>query len=208
MEQAVAARTDVGRGRWQLLALIGLFLLPPVGAWFAWNYLSSHGVSETTNNGVLIQPARPVALGRLDFDPSGGADLLKGRWVMVMFTGSECGRDCREWLYLSRQVRLSVNKDMPRVRRLLVVQGGDPAGLARALSEDHPDLLVAGVPPGGIDLLHAFDGPDFGRSGVELFLVDPLGNLMMYHRLGKDRGVTGKRLLRDLQKLLKVSQVG
>ena len=37
-----------------------------------------------------------------------------------------------------------------------------------------------------------------------LFIVDPLGNLMMRH----DAGVTTKDLLSDLKKLLKLSHIG
>lgn len=200
--------TNTNTGRRQLLLLIGLFLLPPIAAWLAWSYFDTHGVSSTTNKGVLIKPPRPVDLGALSFVTPGAPETIKGRWVMVMFTGAECGQPCQQWLYLSRQVRLSVNKDMPRVRRVLVVQGGNPVVLHEALAEDHPDLLVASTDPGAEAALAAFDGPDFGRSGEQLFLVDPLGNLMMYHVLGGERALTGKRLLRDLQKLLKVSQVG
>ncbi len=200
--------THTNTGRRQLLFLIGLFLLPPIGAWLAWNYLSTHGVSGTTNKGVLVQPARPVDLASLEFVPPESSDQVKGRWVMVMFTGVECGQRCQQWLYLSRQVRLSVNKDMPRVRRLLVVQGGDATALHEALAGEHPDLLVATAGSTGGAVLASFEGPGFGREGGQLFLVDPLGNLMMYHGLGGDRRMTGKRLLRDLQKLLKVSQVG
>ena len=50
----------------------------------------------------------------------------------------------------------------------------------------------------------AFTGPGFAAAGAQFFLVDPLGNLMMFY----DMEVAAKGVMRDLQKLLKVSQIG
>ncbi len=196
------------RGRRQLLMLIGLFLLPPLAAWLAWQYLSTHGVSATTNNGTLVTPPRPVDLARLDYPAGQDADALRGRWVFVVFAGAECDSRCRRQLFLTRQVRIGVNKDMPRVRRLLVVRGGDAAALAAGLAGEHPDLTVAAAAPADARLA-PFRGEGFDDRGGQFFLVDPLGNLMMYYALdGDDAARQGKGLLRDLQKLLKVSQIG
>ncbi|MGB5671107.1 MAG: hypothetical protein WBM71_11195, partial [Sedimenticolaceae bacterium] len=53
-------------------------------------------------------------------------------------------------------------------------------------------------------LLQVFSGTGFAPKGGQLFLVDPLGNLMMYYNLE----VPAKGMMRDLQKLLKISQIG
>jgi len=195
------------RGRRQLLMIVGLFLLPPLAAWLAWQYLSSHGVTATTNNGELISPARPVDLSRLDYADGQSFGDLKGRWVFVVFSGAACDALCERQLYLTRQVRIGVNKDLPRVRRLLVVRGGEALAMRKALEPAHPDLVVAGG--GDTALLSAFRGEGFAPDGSRFFLVDPLGNLMMFYTLDEHNGVVqGKGMLKDLQKLLKVSQIG
>ena len=53
-------------------------------------------------------------------------------------------------------------------------------------------------------MLVLFRGDGFGTEGMQYFLVDPLGNLMMYY----DVDVPAKGMIKDLQKLLKVSQIG
>ena len=185
------------KGRRQLMLLIGLFLLPPIAAWLAWQYLGEHGVSATTNAGTLISPARPLQLDGLP-----AAQQLRGRWLYVVFAHQGCDERCQEQLYLTRQVRIAVNKDTPRVKRLLLLDAAPDAALQEKLNQEHPDLLVAA----NIDeaLRASFRGEAFGSSGEQFFLVDPLGNLMMFY----PAQTNPKGILRDLQKLLKISQVG
>jgi len=193
-----------GRGRRQLIMMISLFLLPPIAAWIAWQYLGEHGVSGTTNNGTLISPARPLTFQGL-VGPDGASlalSELRGRWLYVVYGKDTCGQACQQQLYVTRQARVAVNKDIPRVRRLLVLDDPADRALMVKLAEEHEDLLIAiGMPE---QLRGEFHGENFDTAGGQFFLVDPLGNLMMYYQSDAvPRGV-----LRDLQKLLKISQVG
>ena len=199
MTQEVQA---AARGRRQLMMIIALFLVPPIAAWIAWQYLGEHGVSATTNAGTLISPARPLGFEQLAQARSGvDATELRGRWLYVVYAQHGCDARCEKQLYLTRQVRIAVNKDTPRVKRLLVLGGGDTAQRAQ-IAEQHPDLLVV---EGVSEQLSAnFNGSGFASAGEQFFLVDPLGNLMMFY----DAEISPKGILRDLQKLLKISQVG
>ena len=185
-----------------MLLLIGLFLLPPIAAWLAWQYLGQHGVDATTNAGSLIHPARPLSMDTLAQHAGLDAAELRGRWLYVVFGGDECKDVCKRQLYLTRQVRIAVNKDTQRVNRLLLLDRAPDAALRASLEQDHPDLMIGVAPRAHID--KAFEGDKFGVVGKQFYLVDPLGNLMMYY----DENVNPKGILRDLQKLLKVSQVG
>lgn len=193
-----------GRGRRQLIGIIALFLLPPIAAWIAWNYLGEHGVAGTTNNGTLISPARPLQLQQAlvadgkSIDP----DEFAGRWFYVVYGNNGCDQQCLQQLYVTRQARIAINKDIQRVRRLLVLDAVPDAPLAAKLASEHQDLLVAAR--ASEQLRASFRGENFDTRGGQFFLVDPLGNLMMFYPADAEpRGV-----LRDLQKLLKVSQVG
>jgi hypothetical protein len=193
-----------GRGRRQLVLLILLFLLPPAAAWVAWQYLGEHGVGATTNNGTLISPARPLDLQgafTANGDPLEQEDFA-GRWLYVVYGNNGCDQACQQQLYVTRQTRVAVNKDTPRVRRLLVLDGAPDESLAAMLAAEHKDLLVAVTVKD--ELRRTFQGESFDTRGGQFFLVDPLGNLMMFYQADAEpRGV-----LRDLQKLLKISQVG
>ncbi|MGB5760924.1 MAG: hypothetical protein WBM58_00080 [Sedimenticolaceae bacterium] len=194
------------RSRTQLVLIFALFLLPPVSAWVAWKYLGEQGVGVTTNAGTLVSPARPLQLTGL-VQPDGTVfppDELRGRWAYVMFAPGDCGESCQQQLYLTRQIRLSMSKDIPRVQRLLILAEQPSPELVRQLADKQADLRWVVLGEQADPLLQVFSGTGFAPKGGQLFLVDPLGNLMMYYNLE----VPAKGMMRDLQKLLKISQIG
>lgn len=201
-----ATPQQVRRNRTKLLLLIGLFLLPPLSAWMAWKYFDVAGIDATTNAGTLISPARPLSFTGLtaaDGEPL-MADRLRGRWTYVMFAANGCDERCRQQLYLTRQIRLGMNKDVRRVQRLLVLDAPPAAALTDMLGAEHQDLVWAVRGTAAAALLDSFRGQGFSPDGDKTFLIDPLGNLMMFY----DAGVPARGMIKDLQKLLKVSQIG
>lgn len=203
---SVSDAAPLGKGRRQLLLIIALFLLPPILAWLAWTYLDEQGVSGTTNAGRLISPARPLALSSLRDGSGAPFDVtsLRGRWTYVLFDDVGCASDCQERLYLTRQTRLAMNKDVTRVQRLMIFSAAPSADLAQRLADEHPDLRWVVLDNGDDQGLRAFEGVGYDNSGNDFFLVDPLGNLMMVY----DLAVPAKGVRKDLQKLLKISQIG
>tara|TARA_Y100001935_G_C17226650_1_gene468144 strand:- start:443 stop:1048 length:606 start_codon:yes stop_codon:yes gene_type:complete len=195
---------SISRGRIQLLSIIALFSLAPISAIFVWQYLGEHGVGSTTNHGTLVEPARPLQFNDITLtdDSVVSKRQLNGSWLYVISGIEGCMDNCKKQLYVTRQTRIAVSKDMPRVKRLLLMNSKPNKALSKMLEKDHPDLLVATLVPDKI--LSRFKGPDFDLRGNQYFLVDPLGNLMMFYNTNSvPRGV-----LKDLQKLLKISQVG
>ena len=166
------------RARLKLLLLAAFFVLPVAASWLAWRL--ELGTGAAGNYGTLIAP-RPVALAPL------GA--LKGKWVLVQFDGGACGTGCERKLYLMRQVRRAQGKDMERIERLWLVSD---AGAPRA------DLLAA-IEGTRVVML---EDPAFTREHI--YLVDPLGNLML--RFPRDPDPS--RMIKDLQRLLRYSRIG
>lgn len=195
-----------GKGRRQLLLITALFLLPPVAAWLAWSYLGQQGVSATTNAGVLISPPRRLTLRGLRDGDGAAVDnaALTGRWTYVLFDDASCATDCEQQLYLTRQTRLAMNKDVARVQRLLIFAQPPGDALVDRLQAGHADLQWVVRDAAADSLLRTFRGDGFDPAGEQYFLVDPLGNLMMVY----DLQVSPRGLMKDLQKLLKISQVG
>ncbi len=197
----------VRRGRRQLVLLAALFFVPLAIAF--WMYYGPTGwrPSGDASKGDLVEPARPLAA--LALTAADGTqtppDFLRGKWSMVYVGDGLCDDRCRKALYLTRQSRIALNKDMDRVQRVFLVTGRccDRGFLA----QEHPDLIVARVDDdASAALLEPF--PTYGgvplADGGRIFVVDPLGNLLMsYAPTAPD-----KALLTDMKKLLRLSHIG
>ncbi len=198
--------TPDGSHRRKLLLVAAIFLAPPILAWIAFHFFAEDMASSTSNTGQLVTPARPlVALTLTDANGKRHDEaLLRGRWSYVMYTG-DCGDACRQQLYLTRQIRASVNKDIARVRRVLLLGGEITPALRRLQREEHPDLLMARLDDENRRRLAPLLELDGHRlDGRSLYLFDPLGNYMMRYDLGMAPG----GMLKDLRKLLKLSGIG
>jgi hypothetical protein len=186
-----------------LAALATLFLAPLLIA-FCTYYGSAWRPLARVNHGELIEPPRPLPPGALpQLSPDGGAAAAPapwhGKWTLVYVGGGDCGEECRASLILMRQTRLALNTDMTRVQRLFLVSS---ACCDRAFLAQQAGLSVLDASgPAGAALLQEFPAAQRGHT---LFVVDPLGNLMMsYDARRNPRG-----LLEDLKKLLRLSQIG
>lgn len=176
----------VRRGRLKLLLLAAFFLLPVGASWVVWKFGLASGTSG--NYGTLLSP-RPVAL------PPDAA--LKGKWVLVQFDSGVCAAACERKHYFMRQVRRAQGGEMGRVERLWVLT--DAVQPSPALLAAIEGTVVA---RGGASLAASFPAE---RTVTEhIYLVDPLGNLMM--RFPPDPDPT--RVIKDLKHLLKVSSFG
>lgn len=197
----------VKRGRRQLLALAALFFVPLGVAFFLYYGPSGWRPGGETHLGDLLDPARPLPALALP-QPDGSftsPEWLLGKWTLLYVGDGQCDERCREALYLTRQTRVALNKDIDRVQRAFLVTGRccDRAYLAA----EHPDLVVARVDaPDTAALLGPFPGYDGVAvpSAGRVYLVDPLGNLLMSY----SHAAPDKALLTDLKKLLRLSHIG
>ncbi|MCM2312955.1 MAG: hypothetical protein NDI84_16300 [Steroidobacteraceae bacterium] len=197
----------VRRGRRQLLLLAALFFVPLAVAF--WMYYGPTGwrPAGDASKGDLIDPARPLAEIALA-TPDGTQTrpgFLRGKWSIVYIGDGLCDDRCRKALYLTRQSRIALNKDMDRVQRVFLVT--DRCCDRGFLTAEHPDLVVARVDDAASAVLlepfPTFGGIPLADAG-RIYLVDPLGNLMMsYAPTAPD-----KALLTDVKKLLRLSHIG
>lgn len=190
-----------------MVILIALVSIIPFG--FAW-YLAKHTDlvqnQPKGNYGHLIVPARPVDYAELLQAPVSTPENLteiKGRWVMVQLSaGPICTEECQKTAVKTGRMRLMLNKELSRVRRLLLLPGQADAAAAQQFAEHDPTLLMAGLSDGLRQRLEEAIGKPLGEGG--LILLDPFANAMMWYEPGFDPyGV-----LRDLKRLLKNSQIG
>lgn len=190
------------------LILIGLVVALPAVLSFIL-YTSGWRPSSSGNYGELVEPARTIKnleLETLDGGKLRISDLYK-RWAFVYFVANGCGAACEHSLYKMRQVRLTQGENAARLQRVLVVADRVAIDKLRAQLSDYPGMVVITGPPENVRTLSEefvlpagtpLDG--LGR----IYLVDPLGRLMMSYPADADP--SGMR--KDLKRLLKVSRIG
>ena len=193
------------RSRAQVWIVVALFFAPLALAFLLYYGGSDWRPPGSTNHGELISPPRP--LPSVALPTPGGAPLAAatwhGKWTLLYVGDGRCDGRCRAALVLMRQTRLALNKDMTRVQRIFLATGNccDRA----YLDAEHPGLTLALADrDAGATLLAVF--PDAGpATDGSIYVVDPLGNLMMRHQ---PEPPPAEGLLEDLRKLLKLSHIG
>jgi cytochrome oxidase Cu insertion factor (SCO1/SenC/PrrC family) len=192
-----------------LVLLLLIFLAPTFVAWVMHNSGNSGWQPEgLTNKGTLVHPARPLGMpAELRAGDVSLNDYLQGKWTLLYFGNADCDEVCTTSLYNMRQVNILQNEHMRRVQRLFLLRSETiPDALAGLLEQEYPDMTVTRITAEQVQQI----SPDFLVDGVSMqgaeriYIIDPLGNLMMYYPPGADPGGMHK----DLKKLLKYSKVG
>ncbi|QJR13625.1 SCO family protein [Usitatibacter palustris] len=180
--------------RAKLLLIFALFASPIAASLIVYNFFPP---DRPTSYGELIAPS-PITTQPFT-KPEGGPlafNDMKGKWLLVVSDSGACPAACVEKLTTLRQVRLALGRNADRVLRVFVVD--DTLPLAPAVLEPFAGTVVA-VTQRGMALPL---GPANDRAFV--YVVDPRGLVMMRFPAKADQA----RMLKDLQRLLKASQIG
>ena len=179
--------------RAKLLLLAAFFLLPIVASFLAYRYVKPE---PTANYGELVPPTLvPATLMIGTAQEPFIFGQLSGKWVLVTNDRGGCPASCAEKLVTMRQVRLALGRNASRVERVLVVDDGR---IAPDLAQAFPGMIAATLPAGQQMPAGA------GNDRDHIYLVDPHGNVMMRWPAKAD----GPRMIRDLDRLLRASQIG
>jgi hypothetical protein len=158
---------------------------------------SSRGDSLRSSHGDSIRSQKIGGNAALTTAAPAETAIL-GHWLLALVVPDQCTADCLAQLHLARQVQVSLNKDMARLRRALIgPRLDDPAVLAEA-QKRWPDLLIARPSATGWQTL----GADV--SAPQLVLIDPQGVLVLRYPPRPD----ARGLRRDVERLLKYSWLG
>lgn len=188
------------KGRWKLFAVIAVCAAPVIASYLTYYVIKPQG---RTNYGALIDPrAYPIpALGTtlLDGKPI-ALDAFKGKWILLQVNSADCKESCKKKLYDARQLRLAQGKEMDRVERVWLITDDKPLETLVMREYDGTHMLRARA-----EAVKAWLPVDSGTTASDhLYMVDPLGNLMM--RFPKD--ADPNKIKKDLAKLLKASRIG
>ncbi|MDM0012405.1 hypothetical protein QTH87_08155 [Variovorax sp. J22P168] len=187
------------QGRWKMLFVLLCCAAPVIASYFTYYVVRPEGRSVY---GELIDPQRPLP-GIEAIEPDGKVlrlPALKGQWLLVAVAGAACDALCEQQLYLQRQLRESLGREKDRLDRVWLVSDDQP--LPERLAQGLRGATVLRVPAAELQKwLPASAGHDVSEH---LFVVDPLGNLMMRFPARMD-AAGASRGKRDLDRLLRAS---
>ncbi|MEE9327722.1 MAG: hypothetical protein V3U71_10555 [Cocleimonas sp.] len=188
-------------GKKSFLWLVGVFVAPILLGTLLFFNLENLGFEKgSVNYGVLVQPAFPTQIHDLmlgDKMALREATLAK-KWTMLYIEPDVCDKACLDRLLLIKRVRLLMNEHMRRVRTVLV---SDKKVSALVSKKDNPDLVLTHVDMKVSEFIKQY--PKLDKTPI--YLLDPMGNLMMYY---SSADPNAKKIIKDLQKLLKYSHLG
>jgi hypothetical protein len=130
--------------------------------------------------------------------------VFNEKWSLIYVGDGSCNEECRRALYVTRQVRLSLNQNMERVQRVFLYHGDcceEPF-----FANEHRGLIALDLDSAaGAELAAIFESLHApGDPRARIWLTDPLGNVLMSYPLDADpRG-----MIEDLKRLLKLSHIG
>lgn len=200
MDQNTPPNKKQNAGRWKLFAVLAVCAFPLIASYVTYYVIKPQ---SRTNYGTLLDP-RVYPMPQLEATTLDGKpqtlDAFKGKWIMLHIDEGDCPDACKKTLFEMRQLRLMQGKDMDRIERIWLITDDKPI-----------DTL----------LMREYDGTRFIRVKQEalkawlpveqntkltdhIYLIDPLGNLMM--RFPKD--ADPNKVKKDLSKLLKASSIG
>jgi len=188
-----------------LWVMIVLFGLPYLAAYYF--YLNRDQIElKTSNYGTIISPVRPlqnIQLTRLDGSTINSADM-KGKWILLSIGSSQCDSACQDNLYKIRQLKKAVGPAYKRIQKAFFLTDDKHIEQFKGLLEEYPGMDVI-VPSHNNyeDFLSSFS---VSGEPIEngIYIIDPLGNYMMAYPSGAD----ARKILKDIERLLKVSKIG
>ena len=164
---------SIKRGQRVLIAMGLLCLAPVVAAWLAYALLPPGG---GRSYGQLL-PTHPFAA-------SARPEWPRGKWVLASVLGADCHNRCQQRWYAMRQIERAQGEAASRLTRVALLVSPRAAAM-----DDVPHRL----PHASAQALPA------GNQGF--YLVDPLGNQVMFYQDGADP----RRIIDEVAKVLKVN---
>lgn len=192
------------KNRRTILLLFSMTIVPFCIAWYMSSNLS--WVGNGTNQGQLITPVVTTETSEfIGYDEFSTRNMgeLKGHWVLInVLPNSTCNTLCLDSIHNTKQLRLMMSKDISRIRRVALILSDVNESVAKAWWKDDIRLLRSKPSDSLVQKLKKIR-----KAGIlegMIFLMDPLGNLMMQYEPGFDP----YKVKRDLGKLLRISQIG
>lgn len=198
------------KGRWKLFIVLAVCAAPMIASYLAYYVIKPEG---RTNYGTILDPRlypmpelHARLLGASDANDTNNADkqnglmAYRGKWIMLTISSGSCDAACQKKLYDLRQLRLAQGKEMDRIERVWAVIDEQPVDTLLLREYDGMHVLKADA-----DALRKWLPTEDGSQISEhIYMIDPLGNLMMRFPKNADPN----KIKKDISKLLRASAIG
>ncbi len=186
-------------GRWKMIAVLLVCASPVIASYFTYYVVRPDG---RRNFGELLTPQRPLpAITTTDLNgKSGDLKALKNQWLLISVASAACDTACQQRLFFQRQLRESLGKEKTRSDWVWLVT--DAASVDPQLKPALTEATVLRV--AADELAKWLPAATNQRLEDHLYVVDPLGNLMMRFPANMD-AAGAARAKRDLDRLLRAS---
>jgi cytochrome oxidase Cu insertion factor (SCO1/SenC/PrrC family) len=175
--------------RKEFWVLLAMFVMPiAFGTLFFYanpNYFSE----STVNYGELVRPV--IATDGDDIEIEGDASL-QGIWTMV-YVSNRCDDACEKAVADMKTIRTLMNDDMRRIQRMIIITDSSTP------TSNDESLIKARV-----------NSEKFKQSLKKytenaIYLIDPIGNVMLYY---EPQNLDIRLVIKDLKRLFKYSRIG
>lgn len=189
------------RGRKIFLLMLVFFVVPIIVVILMYHY---NWKPQGASLGQLVQPPRllssPIEL-KNDLGESLKPEFWKEKWSVV-YVAENCEKVCLDKLHDMRQLHASLYKDIARSQRVLITSTQN----VNEIKSKYPDLIVINQPVSNVAALTGeFQVNDAdAKTSNRLYLVDPLGHLMMTYQ----PSVPLADVRKDITRLLRYSWAG
>ena len=186
-------------GRWKMIAVLLVCASPVIASYFTYYVVRPEG---RRNFGELVTPQRPLpAIVTVDLNGKPGElTALKNQWLLISVSNAACDAACQQRLFFQRQLRESLGREKLRADWVWLVT--DTAAVNLQLKAGLVEATVLRVPADA--LAQWLPAAANQRLEDHLYVVDPLGNLMMRFPANMDAPGAAKAK-RDLDRLLRAS---
>jgi len=183
------------KSRQQFLLIAAVFLGPLLIAALLYYRGEPLQPAGRTNHGTLLEPI----INLREQSPGSSIHKHDDLWLLVHSLAGICEEACAQALYTQRQSRLMLGKETDRLGRVFLH------------AEELPDTVLVAEEYQGlitirdsdlVGLLQKKRPADLPAGGY--FLIDPLGNLVLYFRPDIDPA----DMVDDIKHLLRLSRIG
>jgi cytochrome oxidase Cu insertion factor (SCO1/SenC/PrrC family) len=201
--------------RLALLIIAAMFLLPLLLAWLMYSGSLDFKPTSTRNLGTLIEPPVPIDWTVTILLP-GEANLAAGRdqgsvvfsehWVILQPVPAGCDDPCLKEVSNLRQIHRASGRQQFRIRLALLLDESSPSDQAQTLLAIYPKFHLITDPSGLLsEALAGIQQNLSGQAGPAkgVYMIDPLGNIMMYYQAGSDPNY----IKQDMKRLLTWSKL-
>ena len=191
--------------RTSLVIIAALFLLPLLLAWFMYSGTIEYKPSSTRNFGQLVEPPVPVNWEDSVLIPGAGKPALgtvqafSDHWVILFAVPDPCPEACFQEISALRQIHRASGRHQPRIRIALLMQEPSSPESVNRIHETYSKFQLISDPSGKLETV--LEQVVQGDGGV--YLIDPLGDIMMVYAAGADPN----HLKQDLKRLLTWSKL-